>query len=163
MAGTLPWEWDTWRDNRDALYTTAQALRAAADLEHAATISLNDPVAALNDVRPAAIAGQLASPDDDVGGASSSVKRCSRGGEASGLVKWRSLVQGAHPRRRSVNPGRHRSCQFWAAIGSAVGPRNADRHAAARVAISAARPGCCSQHPGIARLRSSPVLLVVVT
>ena len=54
MAGTLHWEWDTWRDNRDALYTTAQALRAAADLEHAAIISLNDPVAALNDVRPAA-------------------------------------------------------------------------------------------------------------
>ncbi len=25
MAGTPPWEWDTWRDNRDALYRTAQA------------------------------------------------------------------------------------------------------------------------------------------
>jgi len=46
------------------LYRTAQALRAAADLEQAAIVSLNDPVAALNDVRPAAIAGQLASPDD---------------------------------------------------------------------------------------------------
>jgi len=55
MAGTPAWEWDTWRDNRDALYRTAQALRAAAaDLEHAAIVSLNDPVAALNDVRPAA-------------------------------------------------------------------------------------------------------------
>ena len=54
MAGTPPWEWDTWRDNRDALYGTAQALRAAAaDLEHAAIVSLNDPVAALNDVCPA--------------------------------------------------------------------------------------------------------------
>ena len=55
MAGTPPWEWDAWRDNRDALYGTARALRAAAvDLEHAAIVSLNDPVAALNDVRPAA-------------------------------------------------------------------------------------------------------------
>lgn len=42
MAGTPPWEWDTWRDNRDALYRTAQALRAAADdlfSEHAARLS----------------------------------------------------------------------------------------------------------------------------
>jgi len=39
----------------DSILTGTQALRAAAaDLEHAAIVSLNDPVAGLNDVRPAA-------------------------------------------------------------------------------------------------------------
>ena len=39
----------------DSILTGTPALRAAAaDLEHAAIVSLNNPVAALNDVRPAA-------------------------------------------------------------------------------------------------------------
>jgi len=57
---------------------------------------------------------------------------------------------------RSANPvADHRSCQFCALVASASGPTNAARQDAARVAGSADKPGCCSQHSGIGPLWSA--------